>query len=87
MSHHLGPAPGGAKPEAQHNQRNGRGAKTVYLDDGRRCIDVPRDRDASFEPVLILKHVWRFTGFDDTIVAMYARGMTVRDILGAWMIS
>ncbi|WP_420874561.1 IS256 family transposase [Paraburkholderia tropica] len=43
-------------------------------------IEVPRDRDGSFEPLLIPKHERRFTGFDDKIVAMYARGMTVREI-------
>ena len=45
-------------------------------------IDVPRDRDGSFTPLLIPKHERRFTGFDDKIVAMYARGMTIREIQG-----
>ena len=45
-------------------------------------IDVPRDRQCTFEPQLIGKHERRFTGFDDKIVAMYARGMTVREIQG-----
>ena len=45
-------------------------------------IDVPRDREGSFEPILIPKHERRFTGFDDKIIAMYARGMTVREIQG-----
>jgi len=80
MSHHLGYRPGATKPDKVRNQRNGTGAKTVYTDDGPLRIDVPRDRDASFEPVLIPKHERRFTGFDDKIIAMYARGMTVRDI-------
>src|SRR3546814_8811581 len=43
---------------------------------------IPRDRDGSFEPILIPKHERRFTGFDDKIIAMYARGMTVREIQG-----
>jgi transposase-like protein len=43
-------------------------------------IEIPRDREGSFEPLLIPKHERRFTGFDDKIVAMYARGMTVREI-------
>src|SRR3546814_7223658 len=43
---------------------------------------IPRDRDVSFEPILIPKHERRFTGFDDKIIAMYARGMTVREIQG-----
>jgi transposase-like protein len=45
-------------------------------------IEVPRDRDGSFEPQIIPKHARRFTGFDDKVIAMYARGMTVREIQG-----
>jgi len=82
MSHHLGYRPGAAKPERLSNHRNGSSGKTVLTDDGPLRIDVPRDRDGSFEPQLIGKHERRFTGFDDKIVAMYARGMTVREIQG-----
>lgn len=82
MSHHLGYPPGAVKPAAVTNQRNGTGAKTVLTEDGPIRIEVPRDRDGSFEPLLIPKHERRFTGFDDKIVAMYARGMTVREIQG-----
>ena len=82
LSHHLGYAPGDAKPEAATNHRNGASAKTVLTDDGPLRIEVPRDRTGSFEPVLIPKHERRFTGFDDKIVAMYARGMTMREIQG-----
>jgi transposase-like protein len=82
MSHHLGYSPGAVKPAAVTNQRNGTGAKTVLTEDGPIRIEVPRDRDGSFEPLLIPKHERRFTGFDDKIVAMYARGMTVREIQG-----
>lgn len=82
MSLHLGYPPGATKPTAVANQRNGTGAKTVLTDDGPLRIDVPRDRQGSFEPLLIPKHERRFTGFDDKIVAMYARGMTVREIQG-----
>ncbi len=82
MSHHLGYPPGAAKPSAVTNQRNGSGAKTVLTEDGPIRIEVPRDRDGSFEPLLMPKHERRFTGFDDKIVAMYARGMTVREIQG-----
>jgi transposase-like protein len=46
-------------------------------------IEVPRDRDGSFEPILIPKHERRFTGFDEKIIAMYARGMTMREIQGS----
>ena len=82
MSHHLGYPPGSARPEEAANQRNGTSAKTVLTEDGPLRIEVPRDRAGSFEPILIPKHERRFTGFDDKIVAMYARGMTVREIQG-----
>ena len=82
LGHHLGYAPGATKPEAVTNQRNGKSGKTVLTDDGPLRIEVPRDRDGSFEPLLIPKHERRFTGFDDKIIAMYARGMTVREIQG-----
>ncbi|TWC65059.1 IS256 family transposase [Herbaspirillum sp. SJZ099] len=79
MNHHLGYPTGAAKPEAMSNQRNGKGSKTVLTEDGPIRIAVPRDREGSFDPLLIPKHERRFTGFDDKIVAMYARGMTVRE--------
>lgn len=82
LSHHLGYPPGTAKPEEAGNQRNGKSAKTVLTEDGPLRIEVPHDRAGSFEPILIPKHERRFTGFDDKIVAMYARGMTVREIQG-----
>jgi len=82
LSHHLGYKPGADRPEGVANQRNGASAKTVLTDDGPLRIEVPRDRVGSFEPLLIAKHERRFTGFDDKIVAMYARGMTVREIQG-----
>ncbi len=80
MNHHLGYSSGAAKPTEVSNQRNGKSAKTVLTEDGPIRIEVPRDRDGSFQPLLIPKHERRFTGFDDKIVAMYARGMTVREI-------
>ena len=82
LTHHLGYAPGADKPEDASNHRNGATAKTVLTEDGPLRIEVPRDRAGSFEPLLIPKHERRFTGFDDKIVAMYARGMTVREIQG-----
>ena len=82
LSHHLGYAPGGDKPAEADNHRNGSTGKTVLTEDGPLRIEVPRDREGSFEPLLIAKHERRFTGFDDKIVAMYARGMTVREIQG-----
>ena len=80
LTHHLGYPPGGAKPEDTTNHRNGTSGKTVLTDDGPLPIDVPRDREGTFEPRLIGKHERRFTGFDDKILALYARGMTVREI-------
>jgi putative transposase len=52
----------------------------VLTDDGPLALDVPRDRERSFEPRLIGKHERRFTGFDDKIIALDARGLTVREI-------
>ena len=80
LTHHLGYPPGGTKPEESNNHRNGTSGKTVLTDDGPLALDLPRDRDGSFEPRLIGKHERRFTGFDDKIIALYARGLTVREI-------
>ena len=82
LGHHLGYPSGAGKPQQTSNQRNGKSAKTVLTEDCPLRIDVPRDRDGSFEPLLIAKHERRFTGFDDKIIAMYARGMTVREVQG-----
>ena len=82
LSHHLGYRSGEAKPPGQGNERNGSTGKTVLTDDGPVRIEVPRDREGSYAPLLIPKHERRFTGFDDKIIAMYARGMTVREIQG-----
>lgn len=80
MTHHLGYECGAEKPEGVANHRNGSSGKTVLTDDGPLRIDVPRDRKGAFEPQLIGKHERRFTGFDDKIISMYARGMTVREV-------
>ena len=82
LSHHLGYAPGTNKPSEASNHRNGASAKTVLTEDGPLRIEVPRDRAGSFEPLLIAKHERRFSDFDDKILAMYARGMTMREIQG-----
>jgi putative transposase len=71
-----------AEDQGGGNHRNGRSGKTVLTDEGPVRIDVPRDRAGTFEPQLIPKHERRFAGFDDRIVSMYARGMTVREIQG-----
>ena len=75
MDHHLaGEEPG--------NRRNGYGKKTVITDTGQIELEVPRDRQASFDPQLIAKYQRRFPGFDDKIISMYARGMSTREIVG-----
>jgi transposase-like protein len=80
LTHYLGYPPGGTKPDDTTNHRNGTSGKTVLTDDGAVAIAVPRDREGTFEPRLIGKHERRFTGFDDKVLALYARGMTVREI-------
>jgi putative transposase len=80
LTHHLGYPPGGLQPETTTNHRNGTSGKTVLTDDGSLDLAVPRDREGTFEPPLIPKHARRFTGFDDKILALYARGLTVREI-------
>lgn len=82
MSHHLGYSPGETKPEEKTNHRNGTSGKTVLTDSGAVRIEIPRDREGTFEPLLIGKHERRFQGFDDKILSLYARGMTVREIQG-----
>ncbi|KUZ75926.1 transposase [Burkholderia ubonensis] len=82
MNLHLGYPSGQSKPAGQANERNGASGKTVITDRGPVRVEVPRDRDGSFEPILIPKHERRFTGFDERIIAMYARGMSVREIQG-----
>jgi transposase-like protein len=80
LGHHLGYPPGARPPTAGENHRNGSTPKSLLTDTGKLRIDVPRDRDGSFTPLLIPKHVRRFTGFDDKIIGLYARGLTVREI-------
>lgn len=71
-------------PEQQSagNHRNGRSSKTVTMDDDRVVLDIPRDRHGQFDPALIPKYARRFPGFDEKIIALYARGMSTRDIRG-----
>ena len=80
MNLHLGYRPGDAKPPEQANERNGASGKTIHTERGPVRVALPRDRDGSFDPILIPKHERRFTGFDERIIAMYARGMSVREI-------
>jgi transposase-like protein len=67
-------------PPEQVNERNGASGKTIITDRGPVRVDLPRDRDGSFDLVLIPKHERRFTGFDERIIALYVRGMSIREI-------
>jgi putative transposase len=62
------------------NSRNGKSAKTIKGTFGTMPIEVPRDRNGTFEPQIIEKHQTRFTGFDENIISLYARGMSTREI-------
>src|SRR5213593_2422434 len=80
LTEHLGYEPGAAGSVAAGNARNGTTPKTLTTDQGDIAVETPRDRNGTFEPQLVKKHQRRFTGFDDKILSMYARGMSVRDI-------
>jgi putative transposase len=80
LEHHLGYGHGETPPDGQDNRRNGKSRKTLRTSRGEIDIEVPRDREGSFEPALVPKHQRQFDGFDDKIVSMFARGMTVREI-------
>ena len=82
LTEHLGYEHGQEPPLVQTNRRNGTSRKTVRSEDGAVEIEIPRDGDGSFEPRLIAKGQTRIDGLDDKIIAMYARGMSVRDIRG-----
>jgi putative transposase len=84
LDHHLDTeaAAPEANGEATGNFRNGYSKKTVITDAGHVELEIPRDRRGTFEPQLIAKYQRRFPGFDDKIISMYARGMSVRDIQG-----
>src|SRR3954467_4279293 len=72
----------GVDPPLGGDSRIGYGRKAVPTDTGRIELEVPRDRQATFDPQLIAKYQRRFPGFDDTVVSMYARGMSTREIQG-----
>ena len=85
MAHHLGyerseVVPPGSPPRG--NSRNGYSRKTVQTETGAVPIQVPRDREGTFEPQAVPKHRRRLAGFDDKVLALYARGMSTRDIQG-----
>src|SRR3974377_1321248 len=82
LSEHLGYEKGDPAGRGSGNSRNGTSSKRLLTEDGEVEIAVPRDRAGSFEPQLIAKGQTRFDGFDDKILSLYARGMTVREIQG-----
>jgi len=82
MTEHLGHGKHEAVSNPTGNTRNGKSRKTLKGDFGALPIEIPRDRHGQFEPQIIAKHQSRWTGFDDKIISLYARGLTVREIQG-----
>jgi len=80
LEQHLGYPLGAGPPEGQPNRRNGVSEKTLRTVDGPLRVELPRDRDASLEPRIVPKHARSFDGFDEQILALYAGGMTTREI-------
>lgn len=74
------PQDGSAAKSSGKNRRNGTSPKTIQGDMGKLPLDIPRDRQGTFDPQLIPKHQRRLAGFDEKILALYAKGMTTRDI-------
>ena len=82
LTHHLGYERHDPAGNNSGNSRNGTSSKTLKGEFGELELEIPRDRTSTFEPQILPKHQTRFTGFDDKIVSLYARGMTTRDIEG-----
>jgi putative transposase len=82
MSEHLGHSKSEAVTNATGNTRNGHSAKTLQGEFGELPLDIPRDRQGEFEPKLVARHQTRWSGFDDKIISLYARGLSVREIQG-----
>jgi putative transposase len=82
MTHHLGYATGEDAPTEISNRRNGTSSKTLQTENGEVTIQVPRDRAASFDPVIVQKHQRRLPDFDEKVIALYARGLSTKDIQG-----
>lgn len=82
LTEHLGYEKHSPQGKNSGNSRNGGYKKTIKGEFGNLDITTPRDRNSTFEPVILPKGESRFTGFDDKIISMYARGMTTRDSRG-----
>jgi transposase-like protein len=80
LTDHLGYPEGGERPPGEANARNGTTPKTVLTDDGALSLAIPRDRAGSFAPQLVPKGVRRLPGFDQKVLSLYARGLTVREL-------
>jgi putative transposase len=80
LTHHLGYEKNDPVGYGNGNSRNGKSRKTLKSEQGEIEIGIPRDRQGSFEPQLVRKHQTRWDGLDEKIIALYSRGMTVRDI-------
>ena len=80
LSDHLGYAKHDPAGYKSGNSRNGKTKKTLKGDFGEMELETPRDRNSTFEPLIVAKNQTRWTGFDDKILSMYARGMSTRDI-------
>lgn len=80
MTAHVGYEKHDATGDNTGNSRNGTSAKTIKGSFGTMPIEIPRDRNGTFEPQIIEKHQTRFTGFDDNIISLYARGLSTREI-------
>src|SRR5205807_1566620 len=80
LDEHLGYEKGDPAGGGTGNQRNGRSQKTVHTDVGSVRIDVPRDRNSEFEPQIVPKHSRRVEGFDESIISLYAKGLTTGEI-------
>lgn len=85
MDNHLGYEKHSSTGRNKKNSRNGYSSKTVKGDSGKLEIDVPRDRDSEFDPKLVKKGQRRLLGFDEKIIALYAKGQTTRDIADTMM--
>lgn len=82
LTHHLGYEKGDPAGRGSGNSRNGHSSKTVLTEEGGVELAIPRDRAGTFEPQLVPKGVTRLEGFDDKVISLYARGLTVREIQG-----
>ena len=80
MDEHLGYAKGDRRVPREENCRNGYSEKTLKTGLGEVTIDVPRDREANFEPAIVPKHTRRIDGFDEQVISLYSKGMTTQDI-------